>query len=67
LFRTLGRNALAGYILGVLIQRPIKRHIRADIGNDASVWQVAAGFLLLLLCVYAILRVLEWRRIYVKL
>ena len=66
-FRTLGRNALTGYIIGVLIQRPIKHSLRDHFGNDASAWFVAGGFFLLLLYVYSILRVLEWQRIYVKL
>jgi len=66
-FRTYGRNALLGYILAAFIQRPIKRYIREQVGNDAAAWQVFAGFLVLLLCVYIILRVLEWRRIYVRL
>ena len=67
LFRTLGRNALLGYVLGGLIQRQIKRNLRAHFGNDASAWQVAGGFLLLVLCVYLILRLLEWRKIYVRM
>jgi predicted acyltransferase len=67
LFRTLGRNALTGYIIGILIQRQIKSRIPHSNENQAPAWEVALGFLLLLLCVYAILRVLEWRRIFVKL
>ncbi len=67
LFRTLGRNALTGYIIGILIQRQIKMRIPHSHEDQAPAWEVACGFLLLLLCVYAILRVLEWRRIFVKL
>ncbi len=66
-FRTLGRNALTGYILGVLIQRPIKRWLKATYGQDLTVWHVLAGFVVLFLLVWAILRILEWRRIYVRM
>jgi predicted acyltransferase len=65
-FRTLGRNALTSYIVASLIQRWIKRPIMKHFNNDASIWYVAGGFLLLLLAVWAIMRILEWRRIYLR-
>ncbi len=67
IFRTLGRNALIGYVLGGLIQRPIKHGLREHFGSDLSVWKVGAGFLLLFFVVWAVLRLLEWRRIYVRM
>jgi hypothetical protein len=66
-FRTYGRNALLGYILAAFIQRSIKPFVRAHAEGEPTLWQVMAGFLELLLAVYIILRVLEWRRIYVRL
>ena len=66
-FRTLGRNALLGYILGILIQRPIKRFIREHIGNQATGLQVLIGLIILLVAVCLILRLLEWRKIYVRM
>jgi predicted acyltransferase len=66
-FRTYGRNALLGYILAAFIQRTIKRYVREHAEGVPTAWQVMAGFLALLLAVYFILRVLEWRRIFVRL
>jgi hypothetical protein len=66
-FRTLGRNALTGYILGILIQRPIKRWLKTTYGQELTAWQVLAGLVVLFILVWAILRILEWRRIYVRM
>jgi hypothetical protein len=66
-FRTLGRNALLGYIVGILIQRQIKQWVRKEFGPDLTVWHVMGGFVLLFVLVWAILRILEWRRIYVRM
>jgi predicted acyltransferase len=66
-FRTLGRNALTGYIVGILIQRMIKTKLREIYGTDISAWQVMAGFVALFVLTWGVLRILEWRKIYVRL
>jgi predicted acyltransferase len=55
LFRTLGSNALAAYVLGGLVEMGIKRLIPRDAG-----WgPVLAAFVLFFLCSYLLIRLLE--------
>jgi predicted acyltransferase len=63
IFRTLGTNALVAYLLAGTLERPLRRLLE----HNASVWAVAADFLLFLACVCVPLRIMEWRRVFVRL
>jgi hypothetical protein len=63
LFRTLGVNALLGYILHDLVNQAIKPFVP----RDAPLWYVFTGFAISLLLCYLILRSLEKRKIILKL
>lgn len=63
LFRTLGTNALAGYILHDLINEAIKPFVP----KDSPLWFVFAGFGVSLLLCYSFLRFLEKQRLFLKL
>jgi hypothetical protein len=60
--RTLGTNALLAYILGSVIGAPIQRLVK----EDALLLQALAAFGCSLLSVYLVLRILEWRKIYIR-
>ncbi|RIK85065.1 MAG: hypothetical protein DCC67_04530 [Planctomycetota bacterium] len=63
LFRTLGVNALAGYVLHDLIGRAMDPLL----DRDAPPGLLAGYFLAYFALVYAVLRVMEWRRIYLRI
>lgn len=63
LFRTLGVNALAGYILHDLVNATIKPFVP----KDSPLWWVSAGLGLSLLICYACLRHMEKRRVFLQL
>lgn len=63
LFRTLGVNALAGYILHDLVNATI----RPFVPNDSPIWYVFAAFGVSLLICYAVLRHLEKQRLFIRL
>lgn len=62
-FRTLGVNALAGYILHDLVNATIKPFVP----KDSPLWWVSAGCALSLLICYACLRHMEKRRVFLQL
>jgi predicted acyltransferase len=63
IFRTLGTNALAGYILHGIVGDAVEAFMPAD----SPAWYVAAGFLVYFAICYVILRWLEVQRIFIKL
>ncbi len=63
LFRTLGTNALVGYILHSMVGD----RVEAFIPKDAPGWYVAAGFALFFWVTYLFIRHLEKNGIYLKL
>lgn len=63
LFNTLGRNALAGYILHGMIAGPIKAYAP----RDAPLWYVLAALAVYLLLCCAALRHLERRGLFLRL
>ena len=63
LFRTLGTNALVGYILHAMVGDRVK----AFIPKDSPGWYVAAGFPLYFGITYLFIRHLEKNKIYLKL
>jgi predicted acyltransferase len=63
LFRTLGVNALAGYILHDLVNATIKPFVP----KDSPLWWISLGFALSLLICYACLRNLEKHKLYLRL
>jgi predicted acyltransferase len=63
LFRTLGSNALAGYIIHMMVDGAVSPFIP----KDAPGWYVAAGFLLYFYITYLFVRHLEKSNIYLKL
>ncbi len=63
LFRTLGVNALAGYILHDLVNATI----RPFVPKDSPLWWVFAGFGVSLLICYVCLRHLEKQKVFLRL
>jgi hypothetical protein len=63
LFRTLGTNALVGYILHGIVGDAVKPFMP----NDSPGWYVSAGFLLYFGITYLFIRHLEKNKIYLKL
>jgi predicted acyltransferase len=63
LFRTLGVNALAGYILHGIVGAAVD----AFMPKDSPAWYVAAGFVLYFSITYLFLRALEKQKIFLKL
>ena len=63
MFRTLGTNALVGYILHGMVDDAVKPFVP----NDAPLWYVAAGFLVYFGITYLFIRHLEKNNIYLKL
>ena len=63
LFRTLGTNALVGYILHSMVGD----RVEAFMPKDSPGWYVAAGFALYFGITYLFIRHLEKNRIYLKL
>jgi predicted acyltransferase len=63
LFRTLGTNALVGYILHGIVADAVKPFMP----NDSPAWYVAIGFLLYFGITYLFIRHLEKNKIYLKL
>ncbi|MFO0927549.1 MAG: acyltransferase family protein [Gemmataceae bacterium] len=62
-FNTLGRNALAGYILHGMIEQPLK----AWVPRDAPLWYVLAALALFLGLNWLALRYMEIKKIFIKL
>jgi predicted acyltransferase len=62
-FRTLGTNALAGYIIHGLVADAVKPFVP----RDAPLWYVASGFAVFLTVCYLFLRGLEKQRLVLKL
>jgi len=68
-FRTFGTNALVAYILGTAIQkymRPLTTWNGPD-WDKVSGWLVLADFAFFFACTYLVIRILEWRRIFIRL
>jgi predicted acyltransferase len=63
IFRTLGTNALAGYILHDMVNGAVKPFVP----NDSPMWFVLTGFGVSLAICYLILRYLEKQRLFLKL
>jgi len=63
LFRTLGTNALVGYILHDLVNNAIHPFVP----RDSPLWYVAAGLCVSVAISYAILRYLEKHRLFLRL
>lgn len=63
IFRTLGTNALAGYILHEMINRAVKPFVP----KDSPLWFVLLGFGVSLAICYVFLRYLEKQRLFLKL
>jgi hypothetical protein len=62
-FRTLGTNALAGYVLADLVEGRVQPFLPAD----PSGWQVAAGFAIFFGCTYLLVRLMEWMGVRLRL
>lgn len=62
-FRTLGQNALVGYLLSYLVEATIESWAP----GNAALPHVLVLFLLYFLITYGIMRVLEWRKLYLRL
>jgi len=62
-FRTLGQNALLAY----LIHSPISAGVQAVVPRDAPLWAAMAGFVVFFAITWAVMRVLERSRIYLRL
>lgn len=63
LFRTLGTNALAGYILHDFVQIAIQPWVP----KDAPLWYVAAAFIVFFLLTYLCMRHLEKEQLFLRL
>ncbi|MCI0379227.1 MAG: hypothetical protein L0215_16585 [Gemmataceae bacterium] len=63
LFDTLGQNALAGYVIHILVNRAITPFVP----RDAPLWFVLAGFALSFAFCFLFLRHLEKHRLYLRL
>jgi predicted acyltransferase len=63
LFRTLGTNALAAYVLADLVEDRVKPFVP----HGAPWWHVTAGFAVFFACTYLLVRLLEWRGIRLRL
>ncbi len=62
-FRTLGANALVGYVLHGLVGDAVSAFMPAD----APAWYVAAGFVLYFVITYLFLRTLEKGKIFIRI
>jgi predicted acyltransferase len=62
-FDTLGKNALAGYVLHGLVDNPIKAYVP----RDAPLWYVAAALAVFLGVCYVFLRYLEKEKLFLRL
>ncbi|MCC6491783.1 MAG: hypothetical protein IT424_02045 [Pirellulales bacterium] len=62
-FRTLGVNALVGYALHGFIGDYFDRYL----DRTSPGWEVAACFFAYFAATYAVLRAMEWRKIYVRI
>jgi len=63
IFRTLGTNALAGYILHDLVSAAVKPFVP----KDSPLWWVWVGFAVFLAICYLILRYMEKHKLFLKL
>jgi hypothetical protein len=63
IFRTLGTNALAGYILHILVAQAMKPFVP----GDSPLWYVAAALAVFLTISYTLIRYLEKQRLFLKL
>ncbi len=75
-FRTLGVNALAGYMLPTLVAPWTRKwagawfnalNDKGELTKDAEWLPVAVAFGLMCLIIYLILRLMEWRKIYIRM
>jgi hypothetical protein len=62
-FRTLGTNALAGYVLHSLVDRAVSPFVP----NDSPLWYVATAFAVYLAICYLFIRYMEKNRLYLRL
>jgi hypothetical protein len=62
-FRTLGSNALAGYVIHDLVNGAVKPFVP----GDAPLWYVLTGFGVSFAICYLFLRYLEKRELFLKL
>ncbi len=62
-FRTLGVNALAGYILHAFSGQIVGRYLKPE----SPAVEVYTGFVIYFLLVYVVLRLMEWRRIFIRM
>jgi predicted acyltransferase len=63
IFRTLGTNALAGYILHDMVAAAVKPWVP----KDSPLWWVTIGFAVFLAICYVMLRYMEKHKLYLKL
>jgi hypothetical protein len=63
LFRTLGSNALAGYILHGAMEEAVKPFV----GDDAAWWRVGLGFAVCFGVTYLVLRLMEMKQFFLRL
>ena len=63
IFRTLGTNALAGYVLHILVMQAMKPFVP----GDSPLWYVATALAVFLTICYTLVRHLEKHRLYLKL
>jgi predicted acyltransferase len=63
IFRTFGRNALAAYVLHMLVDDAVKPYVP----RDAPGWYVAAGFLLYFGITYVLVRGLERQGVFIRM
>ncbi len=69
-FRTLGVNALAGYLLADLTDPIAVRWVTAwglPVVKTAPLLPVVTAFAVHFLLIYAVLRLMEWRKVYVRM
>jgi predicted acyltransferase len=62
LFRTLGGNALAAYVLGGAMELAVK----AFVPREAPAWEVAAAFALFFACAWLPIRILEKKEMVIR-
>jgi hypothetical protein len=69
-FRTLGVNALAGYMLADVVEPITKRLmilVGSPVANESPVPTVLAAFAVHFALIYLVLRLMEWRKVYFRM